>query len=444
MSDTPDILLNPAASSGLSAPDTSLLRPITPADAKSFNLTHLAHYQKDQKHLLYIGARHATDFETRTHEIMLQSAAKYKPDILIIEGVETERGLSPSLGLDLKNPKDYARFYNSTENVHLAEVARAAKKPFIGGEPSSKDVFKALTDKGYSTKEVMALYFIRNVSALKHSGGIKQKEQIAQMAVSFFENYPAFAHIPKEDRLNYQEFTAIYDAHKAELGNRELFDLRPYDSNSGAGEKANYFQTMSATMDRVRDEHLVKVIHDTLSKHDKVMVVYGNAHQFASAPVIENMFGSKPQIETLQLAELKAPAAPPEKPAEKPVAVQPPAPAALDSRRAPSTTSNWLKYGSFALLGAAITTLSFGTAPLVAGALMLGSAAAYTGSKLGEATAKPIPTPVYEAAQAPQKTSQEQASGLQAEKSAADGKDMSKSWVAKSAVSEAQQPTRSV
>jgi hypothetical protein len=453
MSDTTDILLNPATSSGLAAPDMSLLRKITPGDAKSFNLTHLAHYQKDNKHLFYIGAKHATDFETRTHEIISQSFAKHKPDILIIEGVETERGLSPSLGFDWKNPKHRELFINnSAENVHLAEVARAAKLPFIGGEPSHKDIFKALGDKGYSTKEVMALYFIRSVGAWKRTGSIKQKEQIPQIATSFFESDPRFTHVPKEERLNYQEFTAIYDAHKAELGNKELFDLQAADSNPHAGEKLNYFQTMSAVMDRVRDEHLINTVNDALAKHDKVMVVYGNAHQFVSAPVIEHMFGSKPQIETLKLTELQTPVAP-EKPAEKPAekATQPPsptphAPYALDSRHAPSTMSNWLKYGSFALLGAAVTALSFGTAPLVAGALLMGSAAAYTGSKLGEAATQPIAAPVYETTQAPQKAAQEStlATSQQPEKSASENKDVPKSWVAKSAAAEALQQTRSV
>jgi hypothetical protein len=53
---------------------------------------------------------------------------------------------------------------------------------------------------------------------------------------------------------------------------------------------------------------------------------------------------------------------------------------------------------------------------------------------------------VHETAQAPQKAAQEStpATSQQPEKSTAETKDMPKSWVAKSAVAEAPQPTRSV
>ena len=159
MSDIPDLLAKPSESTGLNAPDASLLRTLTPADLKHFPALHLSHYEKSNKHLLYVGTKHANDVETRSHDIILQSVIKHKPEIMIVEGVETDRGLSPPLGFDLKNPADRERFFTQGgESTHAAELARARKIPFIGGEASPRDVFTALEKAGHSTKENMALY----------------------------------------------------------------------------------------------------------------------------------------------------------------------------------------------------------------------------------------------------------------------------------------------
>ena len=369
----------------------SLIRGMSPQDIKKNIPPYLSHFQKDNKDLYYIGTRHGGDFENRSHEIISQAVGKYKPQLIIIEGVETASGLSPHLGLDPKNPGDRQRFWHhSGENVHTAEAARALHIPFIGGEPTTESLFHVLETHGYSAKEAMALSLLRSIPSWRRKGVLKDKEHFAEQATGFLLNDPVFKHIPKESRLTFQEFNAWYDAHKAEIGGKDVLAVVAGDSDMLDPKHANYFQKMSGIMDRARDEHLVQLIADSLTKNDKVMVVYGNFHQHSAAPVFEVMFGGKGKTEFLLLGEMNPPV-PEAKTASEPhinVSVHMPSKSPV--------LPDLLTYGSLTLLVAAITMIAMaGLLSLPAIMLLAGSAATFAGAKIAEKqAAEPVITGV--------------------------------------------------
>jgi hypothetical protein len=421
---TPDT----SAQSELTKPDFSLARKIEGADNKHFITPHLEHFTKGNKHLYYVGTKHGVDFENRTHEVIIQATTKHAPQLIIVEGIATDKGMSPSLGFDPKKPSDRERFMrHSGESVHTAEMARAKHIPFIGGEASTKSIFEALEKKGYSSKEVMALYLVRTIPIWERNGQLKNKDDFPKMASDYLANNSQFSDIPKEQRLTFDEFKAIYDAHKAEMG-KEMTALTASDSNPHSA-KANYFQKMSAVMDEVRDRHLIELISASLEKTDKVMVVYGNAHQYASAPVFEKMFDGKAHVEQLLLDE------------GKPAIKTTPAPTTLPPVEAkPSGMASMLKYGSFALLGAGVATLAVGTLPIATLGLLAGSAVAYTGSRMAETRpAARIPMPASE----PAKKAEAAEPAIQPAPEQAKARSDGKSWVA-SAQSTGEHVARSV
>jgi hypothetical protein len=176
--------------------------------------------------------------------------------------------------------------------------------PFIGGEPSTELIFKALEQKGYTPKEIMGLYLVRNIAPWHRQGMLKDRKQFSEIATKFFKS-AKFSHVADADKLTLEEFTAWYDKHKSELGNKDYLQLIAKDTNPIYEPDANYFQKMSSIMDAVRDSNVIGTISNTLKKYDKVLVVYGNAHQYTSRPIFEKMFGSEGQIESLILSEHK-------------------------------------------------------------------------------------------------------------------------------------------
>lgn len=377
---------------GLSAPDLSLVRPFARSEGKKLGPVHLDHFSKDNKHLYYIGSMHGTDFQNQSHEIIQQAGKKYKPELIIVEGVETQLGLSPSLGFDPKNPHSVKHLIlHSNENIHTAEAARLQKIPFIGGEPTSESIFQALEKEGHSTKDVMAFFLIRTIPIWKRSGLLNEPEKFTKMANEFLDSNRIFKHIPKEARLTVDEFNSWYDAHKAEIGNKKAIDATAGDSNPNHAPDANYFQKMSNIMDQVRDRHLINLISDSLSSYDKVMVVYGNIHQYVGAPVFEQMFGNKPATEKLILdEEIQAPSPEtPSRPVTIPMTIPESKPPVVNvtmpAGEKPSTAVEMFKYGSVALLAAGLTTILLGGLPVVAMALLAFSGMSYRMSTIAEA-----------------------------------------------------------
>jgi hypothetical protein len=356
-------------------PDLSLLRDAIPQQAPNFSQVQLLHYNKGNKDLYYIGASHGTDFENRTHETIKQAIGKHRPQLVILEGMDTDKGVSPPIGMDLSKPADRERFlHHSGEGVHTAEYLRGKNIPFIGGEPAFSDISGALEKQGYSLKEVMALYLLRHISIWKRHETLQDRDHFPEQANKFFSKHPDFDFIPREKRLTFDEFKTWYDAHKAELGNKDMLDVTAADSNPPQGSAPNYFQKMSAIMDKVRDDHLVTLIADSLAANDKVLVVYGSAHQYKSMPVFEKMFGSKAEVEQLVLEE----ATPKGQPAAARAGM-----AASSELSKPSRASALLKYAGVGLLAAGGTAAAIlGLLSVPAIALLAGGALAFAGSEV--------------------------------------------------------------
>ena len=291
----------------LPEPDLSLLRDLNRAAGKKLGPIHLQHFHKDTKDLYYIGTHHGTDIENVSHETILQAINKYKPQCVILEGIETTQGVSP-IAIDPKLPPQVqaTRYAHSGESIHTGELLRKIGTPFIGGEPPTAAIFKAVQDKGYSSKDVMGLYLVRTIPIWRRNGVLKDKNQFLEMATNFLKS-TMFSHVADAEKLTLNEFTAWYDQHKSAVGNKDYLQLVASDSNSNHAPDANYFQQMANAMDAVRDTNIIGTIGNALKQYDKVLVVYGNAHQYTSEPIFEKMFGSKGRIEHLILTEPKQP-----------------------------------------------------------------------------------------------------------------------------------------
>jgi hypothetical protein len=297
----------------LNEPDFSLLKGLSADDAKkAIGPLHLDHYQQGNKNLYYIGTHHGTHLENTTHEIIAQAISKHKPQLVVLEGIESARGLSPSLGFDKPGIKPHEarqRYWQSEENVHTAELLRRLHIPFIGGEPTPKDIFAALRQQGYSNQDAMGLYVVRTIPQWRRRGQVKDRAHLLTLVDNFLKS-PLFSHVPPEERLTAEGFTSWYDAHKQSLGGKDYTQLIAADSNPNHSPSANDFQRMSNAMDMARDANILRTIEGGLKQYDKVMVVYGNAHQHVQAPVLEQMFSGKPLEEKLVLAPPVPPSLP--------------------------------------------------------------------------------------------------------------------------------------
>jgi hypothetical protein len=286
--------------------DLSLIRDYKPQDDLVWRPVVVTHFQKDEKNLYYINARHVAGIHNPTCDTVREAINRYKPQLVIIEGFPTEAGSSPDFYIDYAN-RDAARGFVSGEPAYTAFLAHQSHIPFVGGEPSHAALVASLEREGYSVKDIMAFYLLRMISQERREGNPMDEAHFAESAAHYLQQ--DFSYIPQQERLTTDEFEAWYDAHKADAKHflkTSTDDTAPYASPAGS-----YFQHLNHRLGMVREEHLDGLIAKSLTSNDRILVIYGDAHLVRSRAVFEKMLapGTSTQI-AINQGEKQSPSRP--------------------------------------------------------------------------------------------------------------------------------------
>ena len=175
-------------------PDLSLIHDYTPEDEHTFRPVAVTHFHGDNKDLYYVSTHHELGTQSTTSKTVRQTMEQYNPQLVIIEGLQTQKGVSPAVD-------DFA---HAEEPAYAAYLAGQKNIPFVGGEPSEPQIFKEMEGKGYSAKDIMAFYLLRNIPVWRRDGELN-KEHFDRQANEYL-NLQMFDFIPKEKRLTFDEF----------------------------------------------------------------------------------------------------------------------------------------------------------------------------------------------------------------------------------------------
>lgn len=270
-------------------PDLSLIRDYTRRAASVWRPVAVTRFQKHNKNLFYINTHHVTGTDNATCETVRKAMLAYKPQLLIIEGLPTQCGISPPGYLDYLYHEEVPHHFPTGEISYAAFLASQNGIPFIGGEPSDEDTFACMEAEGYAVKDVMAFYLLRVIPQYRQQGKVIDEATFDDFATDFLRDDLSFSHVPASQRLKLQEFKPWYESHCSDL--QTLSTITPEDFAPYASEDANYLQRLNRILTLIRERHVDTLIGKALSDHDKVMVVYGDGHLFESSPVFEKMLG---------------------------------------------------------------------------------------------------------------------------------------------------------
>jgi hypothetical protein len=267
--------------------DISLIRSFTPEDARTWRPVAVTHFQKNDRHLYFINARHERGDNTITCKTIRSAFRSYSPEFIIVEGVKTEDGLSPP------DPVRIARkdFPQVRDNEYAAYWADKNKTPFIGGEPSSQAIFSAMAEQGYAPREVMGFYALRDMPIWHEK--INDEHAFKKNIEDFLKKSSHFSHIPETERLTYEDFETWYRDHQGERQHftKSIPDLAPF-SHAGA----DYFEKLNDKLALIRDRNLGGCIAAGFDDYKTILAIYGDAHLMRLRPVLENMLGADETI----------------------------------------------------------------------------------------------------------------------------------------------------
>ena len=267
--------------------DLSEICDVTAEHARTYQPVAVTEFQRDEKHLYYINAHHVSGTDNPTCKTVQQSITRFNPDLVIVEGGETGTENNGFVKF-VHEQAAKSGFKLGGETAYAAHLAMENNIPFIGGEPSDKTIFSCMKEKGYSAKEVMAFYLLRQIPQWRREG-VLGESTFAERATKHLEHWRRASGTPGAAALSFEEFTRWYDKHNTtgktflEIDNE---DVRP--TNAPAD---NYFRKLHYRLTAIRERHVDTVIGNSFTDHDRVLVVYGDGHFRSSRRVFEKALG---------------------------------------------------------------------------------------------------------------------------------------------------------
>ena len=265
----------------LFSPDLSLLQPRSREDHRRLGgrAPYFAHYRKKDRELVFLAARHEPRTGSSTHKLIEAVMKGFAPDYLIVEGIETKAGPSPSR--PLRDARRRRTRGDCPEPLFAIALAADRDTPFIGGEPPPSSTAAALRKIG-NDEDALGFIVVRNLGQVRREEGLDALDARVERSLPRMKQRFGL----KTD-MDLDGFKAWYLERTGKPFAAE--HLRGDQTAPLAGPRASFLQRMAIEVMLSRERHLVALEAKLLSKHHRVMVVYGSGHLIYERAILQAM-----------------------------------------------------------------------------------------------------------------------------------------------------------
>lgn len=225
-------------------------------------------FSKKNKTLYYIAANHTTDKKSKTFKLIKNNIKK--ADLVIIEGIDYERGLSPNISRKKISEMKYASM-----------MAEKNKILFSGVEPSDKLVIQKLIKNGTKKKDLILFFILEQYKVVCRN---KQTEEEFNKIVNDLV-IPYWQKILKFKKFDFHKYF--------EERIKEKFIFCETNIEIASPDKHGKYITnkIAAQLVKIRDEYTIKNLYNFLKQYDNIMIIYGQNHYYSHVKILENTFG---------------------------------------------------------------------------------------------------------------------------------------------------------
>ncbi len=230
-------------------------------------------YNIVEKKLIYIASMHSKSrSESATFEMIENSMKQDRPDLIILEGFGSHKGISPADMSNWASQQGEDGVFAGFETAFSIVTANENSIVFVGGEPSEQHIQSEIIRAGYKIEDLIYYQFIQQL--------FQMSDPESSISLNI-ESY--FAKFIKRINASYSfkfesDFSSFMKWHFSKMAkdfnslNIQPEDIAPYFDGS------LFTQKISAESCRIRDQFILKQIESALNKHDCVMVIYGGSH----------------------------------------------------------------------------------------------------------------------------------------------------------------------
>jgi hypothetical protein len=252
----------------------------------------LYRFDHDGRVLWYLASKHSVDSKSETFRLIEHVFKSQKIDVVVVEGFETRLGVNPKSISDYILAEQKKNPYSNGEPAFVIENSVKRGVPFIGGEPSEKDIFRTALDRGFTAQDMIGFEFVRRMPQLKRAGTVKDMGTLGREFSSYSLGRAMDLDL-KDFKFSFADFSKWYRKNQSQ----EL-SVESGDKGETAPMNGHYFtQKISLVVTRLRDEHIINTIAELLNQHKSVFVVYGSSHYRIEHLALKAALGSPTQIE---------------------------------------------------------------------------------------------------------------------------------------------------
>lgn len=268
-------------------PDLSLIRPFSKeAGAEKPAAPYAALFQQQENQLCFVAAKHGAP---ETLEAVRQVFDDFKPEIVIVEGVSG--ATPPAEYLERVRKQSLDGFKQGGEGALATMLAAERGINFIPGEPTDEEVHQSILQQGKITEDLLGWHAALMLQQ-KNRGAILKPQDVPQAIQKALDSYTK--RLGLKPSFGFHEFCAWYEQRMGKKFNPEA--ILKDDMSPGNSKNANFLQKIMHATDQAREPHILKTIAEQLSKHKRVLVVYGASHFIKQEAVLTKMLG-RPKIQ---------------------------------------------------------------------------------------------------------------------------------------------------
>lgn len=263
-------------------------------DAQPLERPYVADFKRGPFELFYVAALHQADTKSSTCALIRRLFADHSIDALIFEGFpHGERADEPDI---LRNIRSAEKAGMATESDCAILLARRTNIAFTGGEPDERDIARAVLARGFSARDLLGFYFVRQLPQLYREGCLEKHTVRERYAQYMRSQAPEAGLEAAAEGFTFDRFTEWYRERNGRSFDAAAFDVRRVGGSATQvtapiADGPCLTQHISAVVGDVRDRFIIGVIAEQLNAHGHVAIVYGGSHLATQRPALDAMLG---------------------------------------------------------------------------------------------------------------------------------------------------------
>lgn len=276
--------------STLPNPNLNLLKSWTSElQEKEPSIPYAKEYSNKNKKLIFLGASHGRDLNSETHIFVKNIIENTLPNLVIIEGVETQYGLNPAFVLKRisNNPP------KMNEGSYAAKISSAMKIPFIGGEISESAIKESFqSDPYFTSRDLLAFKLIQGFATFNHEQPNLTLTEAMNEVYSYIDSKNE---LKGDDVINEKELSKWFKASSGKDFN--YHELTTNDVAPKCDISSTKIQQINCKINKLRNTHIVNLISAELKKYKSILIVYGAGHQVQQDDVLKSFLSETRYLE---------------------------------------------------------------------------------------------------------------------------------------------------